>query len=459
MDDSAMVMRHINRRVFVQAFGASLLMPHAAVAQDVQTLIAAKIKEQLLGPDNPPTEHFQFGNAILRAKQGQPLRFRASNTLDEEVILHFFGVRGDAEMMTIKLAAKDSVGTEVIFTPPDAGTFWFGPLVNASRQRELGLSGMLIVDEAVPQPFQDIPLVIDDWSLRDDGAVEEDFGNLTRAAGEGRLGNWFTANGKLKPRIELAPEQPARIRLLNIANSRTMNVRLKNADGIVIARDGQPIPPQPLGLEALQLAPGQRADLLLTEAQELVTVMLDVEDDAVEAAFLVAPGYGRKTLQNDFSLPTNPHTPPDVASAYDVVLPIEGGLKGGLQKARVGQAELDLRAMLERGLAWAIGGSAGLGAPPLFEVERGQTLRLTFDNKTAFEQPVYVHGHVWTENSLLPLGLLGAARWSDTLIVPAKAQVQVLMVADNPGTWAIQSLLAERADAGLIGAFTVSDMP
>jgi FtsP/CotA-like multicopper oxidase with cupredoxin domain len=198
---------------------------------------------------------------------------------------------------------------------------------------------------------------------------------------------------------------------------------------------------------------------LLTEAQELVTVMLDVEDDAVEAAFLVAPGYGRKTLQNDFSLPTNPHTPPDVASAYDVVLPIEGGLKGGLQKARVGQAELDLRAMLERGLAWAIGGSAGLGAPPLFEVERGQTLRLTFDNKTAFEQPVYVHGHVWTENSLLPLGLLGAARWSDTLIVPAKAQVQVLMVADNPGTWAIQSLLAERADAGLIGAFTVSDMP
>jgi hypothetical protein len=32
-------------------------------------------------------------------------------------------------------------------------------------------------------------------------------------------------------------------------------------------------------------------------------------------------------------------------------------------------------------------------------------------------------------------------------------------VADNSGTWAIQSLMAERCDAGLIGAFTVADMP
>ena len=80
----------------------------------------------------------------------------------------------------------------------------------------------------------------------------------------------------------------------------------------------------------------------------------------------------------------------------------------------------------------------------------------------AAEQALHVHGHVWSvektsqpaaEGPALPLD------WTDTVTIPAKSQVKVLMVADNLGTWAIQSLMAERCDAGLIGAFTVADMP
>ena len=464
-------MRRFNRRQVAGGLAVAMgLRPTLALAQDRyvgQYLTATKIKTALLGPDSPTTEHWHFKTAsdrpIVYAKQGEELRFRIFNELDEPIWLHFFGIRGPSEMMTIQVAEKNSASAEVVFTPPDAGTFWFGPLLNASKQREMGLIGMLIVDEALEQPFQDIPLIFDDWSLGDDGKIEEDFANLDRAAGDGRLGNWFTVNGKFKPRVSFDPEKPARLRLLNVANTRSMNVGFKGLEGQLLALDGQPVWPRPLGLAAIELQPGQRADILITEAQDQVVVALDLFEDVVEVAFFDAPGYGRKTLPLDLRLPFNPVAPIQLgAIPREITLAIEGGLKGGLQKAKVGKDELDLRAMLEQGLAWAIGGSSGLGSPPIFEARKGELLRLTFDNKTAFEQVLHIHGHVWTAEKTSLASVEGPALppdWTDTLTVPTKSQVKVIMVADNPGTWAIQSLMAERCDAGLIGAFTVADMP
>ena len=267
----------------------------------------------------------------------------------------------------------------------------------------------------------------------------------------------------MKPRIQLDPEKPARLRLLNVANTRSMNIMFKGVEGVVLARDGQPIWPTPLGLQALSLAPGQRADVLLLEAQELVVIALDLFEDVVEAAFLDAPGYGRKTLPRDTRLADNPLPAPDLTVPLrDIPIVIEGGLEGGLQQAMVGKDTLDLRAMLEQGLTWSIGGRSGLGSPPLFEAKRGETLTISFENRTKFEQTLHLHGHVWTEAMPLNPEREGPQKplpWADTLLLPPKGKVKVLMVADNPGTWAIHSLLAERCDAGLIASFTVADMP
>jgi FtsP/CotA-like multicopper oxidase with cupredoxin domain len=466
-----MVMRRCNRRQFASGLAwAVAWQPPFASAQDGyagQFITAAKTRMQLLGPESPPTDRWHFktasGQPVIRAKQGQELRFRIFNELDEPLWLHFFGVRGLSEMMTVQVSENNSSGIEVVFTPPDAGTFWFGPLLNASKQREMGLAGWLIVDEVEEQNFQDLPIMFDDWSLGDDGKIEEDFANLDRAAGEGRLGNWFTANSTFKPRFSLNPEKPARLRLLNVANTRSLNLVFKGLEGIVLARDGQSLWPYPLGLSSLELAPGQRVDILITDAQEQMVIAIDLFEDVVETVFIDAAGYGRKTLPRNFKLSANPVANIDFSvPPRNISLVIEGGLKGGLQKAKVGKDELDLRAMLEQGLAWAIGGGSGLGSPPMFEASKGEVLRLMFENKTAFEQVLHVHGHVWTTHQPLPADFRGPQpppSWTDTLVIPAKAQIPVLMVADNRGTWAIQSLIAERCDAGLIGAFTVSDMP
>jgi FtsP/CotA-like multicopper oxidase with cupredoxin domain len=459
--------RLINRRHFTGGVLVLSLAPQALAQEEYtgQYITAKKTSSPLLGPESPRTEHWHFktasGQPILRAKQGQEFRFRLFNEIDETILLHFFGIRGAAEFMTVQ--SEPGANVEVVFTPPDAGTFWFGPLLTASKQREMGLYGMLIVDEAQALPYQDVTMIFDDWTMSDVGVIEADFANLNRAAGEGRLGNWFTVNSIFKNRLALESEKPARLRLLNAANTRSMNVVFKGAEGMVLALDGQPIVPTPLGLTPLNLAPGQRADVLLLEAQEQVVVALDLFEDVVEAAFLLAPDYGRKTLPRDVSLIANPISTIDRSiGPREISIAIEGGIKGGLQKANVGKDVLDLRAMLEQGLTWAIGGGAGLGAPPLFVAVRGEVLLLTLENKTAFEQPLHIHGHVWTQNLPLKVDYEGPERpvvWTDTLVIPASSKTQVLLVVDNPGTWAIQSLMAERCDAGLIGAFTVSDMP
>jgi FtsP/CotA-like multicopper oxidase with cupredoxin domain len=176
----------------------------------------------------------------------------------------------------------------------------------------------------------------------------------------------------------------------------------------------------------------------------------------------MAEGYGRKTLPLNMALPANPISAPLTTPPREIRIAIEGGIRGGLMKANVGKDVLDLRAMLEQGLAWSIGGSAGLGSPPLFTAKKGELLLLHFENKTASEQVLHLHGHVWT--SYLPMlpefeGPQRPTVWTDTAVIPKKSAAKMYMIADNSGTWAIQSLMAERSDAGLIGAFTVADMP
>jgi len=43
--------------------------------------------------------------------------------------------------------------------------------------------------------------------------------------------------------------------------------------------------------------------------------------------------------------------------------------------------------------------------------------------------------------------------WRDTTVVPAMQRQKLAFVADNPGIWVLQSLMAERVDSGLIASF------
>jgi FtsP/CotA-like multicopper oxidase with cupredoxin domain len=134
-----------------------------------------------------------------------------------------------------------------------------------------------------------------------------------------------------------------------------------------------------------------------------------------------------------------------------VPIVLEGGVKGGLKEAKFRGQMLELRALLENGKGWAMNGVAGPGVEPLFEAQVGEAVVLEIENRTNFSQALHLHGHVW----LLPADEGVEAPVSDTVVIPAGQSRSLAFVADNPGTWALQSLMAERSDGGLFGAFQV----
>ena len=94
-----------------------------------------------------------YGRRLAASRSCAPGRARNSslrfvNELDRELALHWHGVRGPSEMMSISVAPGEANAFDCGFTPPDAGTFWLGagrrclapardgPLCHAGREEK-----------------------------------------------------------------------------------------------------------------------------------------------------------------------------------------------------------------------------------------------------------------------------------------------------------------------------------
>lgn len=454
----------ISRRQFVGSAAAllgtaTLCRAEALTADGFIEIRARRVPLNLLEGGGAKTGAWLLGGgpapAVIRARQGQELKLRIINDLDREIWLHFFGIRGPSDVMTINVPPGADQAADCVFTPPDAGTFWIGPMLDQSRLRGMGLSAVLVVEEAEPPPgLTDTVLVFDDWKLAPDGAVENSFGDVEAMVGEGRLGNWFTLNNRFRPRLPLNSQGYNRLRILNAGNARNMSLLFKGGDPLLLARDGQPLKPALLGGKPLDLAPGQRADLLVS-GEDDVTLALGMFEDVAEIGYLTAAQgeAAPPAIADNFALPANPVGVPKLTDTTRAIpLVLEGGLRGGLASAIFNGAARDLRTLLENGKGWAINGVAGPSPVPMFSAKKGETLRLDIDNRTAFPQPLHIHGHVWR-----PVAEDGQGGFQDTAVVPPGQKASLALVADNPGLWAIHSLVAERADGGMLGSFSVEE--
>jgi FtsP/CotA-like multicopper oxidase with cupredoxin domain len=450
----------LSRRLFVAGGAALVAAPGRLFAQTTEdgvTILTARgVEGKLMEADRPAARLLSLAGTwpppVFRARQGEEIKFRFINELDQPLALHWYGIRGPSDMMSISVAPGSDNAFDCTFSAPDAGTYWLSPVADVSRMREMGLYAMVVVEEKEPaQKFTDMPLIFDDWRMTDDGQIDTaSFGDLEDAIAQGRLGNWFTVNGAYRPKIDI-PAGLTRLRVLNAANVRTMSIVIKGADPLVIAEDGQPVPPRQLGAAGLVLAPGQRSDLLVEEGEESITLAINLFEDIIEAAYLNREGPVVETaLPDNFALPPNPVSKLDMAQAKSVPLVLEGGEKGGMTGAVLDGEKLDLRALLEKGMAWAINGTAGLASEPWATFAQGETVILEVDNRTKFDQPLHIHGHVWQVIAELP------QPFRDTIVIPREKQVKLGFVADNPGKWGIQSTIAERVDSGLITSFEVA---
>jgi FtsP/CotA-like multicopper oxidase with cupredoxin domain len=383
--------------------------------------------------------------------------------LDQPVTLSWQGVRGPNAMDGVagltQAPVKPGESFETGFTPPDSGMFWYHSHVwpHTAEQTGRGLYGVLIVDEPEPPPSdEEVLIVLDDWSLDAQTQIKGDFGDVEQARHGGRTGPLITVNSHAAPLVSsMRPGSRVRLRLLNACNARILAVTFAGTHPQVQAIDGQPCEIFEPVRQTLPVGPGARFDVMIdlpSEAGKEASLISRWEGEPDQPLLVLkTEGEPRKPREPAAGLPANPALPAAIPleRAFKMDLVIDGGAKPP-PPARAASEPAPGPAKL-----WTINGVAsdGFSGKPLFRVKRGGAVSLAFINKSAFPQQMQVRGHALRLLHDLDDGW--EPYWRDAVLVAPGRTKHVAFIADNPGKWAIESLVLERQVTGLAGWFEV----
>ena len=481
---------YLTRRHLLAGLGLSvtaLAMPRRTLADDkapdgYRVLHARPGKAFLRGNSQAPTPIWGYDGMspgpTLRVKQGEELKVRLVNDLDQSTVIHWHGLRLPNAMDGVPFLTQKPIepgqSFDYHFAPPDAGTFWYHTHFGSSEQLARGLYGVLIVEQReAPQVDRDIMLVVDDWRLMDNGEIQPSFGNFHDAMMAGRLGQYITLNSQDTLDLPVKSNERLRLRIVNTANSRIFQFRIAKHVARVMAVDGQPCPPEVAPNGVLRLAPGNRVDLFLDAtlapgARAPITVD-DLRGGELELGRLTydaGPPLREKPLPEPKPLPNNPLPGNlDIANALKLDVPLEGGgmaimmgRMGGTGSMGGGMGPGSFRGygIPPQQRIWALAGMSATGhdGPPMFTVKQGQTVVLNFANRTAFAHAMHVHGHHFRQFD--PSGEGFRPYWLDTVIVDVERTERVAFVADNPGKWMMHCHMIEHMAAGMAAWFHVT---
>ncbi len=404
---------------------------------------------------------------VLRVTQGETLKVRFRNGLDQATTVHWHGIRIANAYDGVAGLTQDAVepgeSFDYLVSAPDAGTYWYHPHNRSWEQLARGLYGVLVVEEPGTRAYdRDLVLAFDDWRLDADRQIDTaSLGAMHDWAHAGRLGNVLTVNAHPYLREAARPGERLRLRLLNAANARVLNLRFAGLSPRVIALDGQPVTPHPLEEETLVIAPAQRCDLIVDMPPEAATFRIDeVSGDPFAACEIVsagAPASREAPLADDIALPANPLPKVlDLASAVTHELLMEGGAMGRMTEAMLHGERKGIRELVGEGKVWSFNGIAGSHHDAAwFSVARGRTVRMPIVNDTRWPHGIHVHGHhflVVSRNG----EKVTREEWRDTVLVQPGERVEIAFVADNPGKWMVHCHMLEHQAGGMMAWFEVA---
>jgi FtsP/CotA-like multicopper oxidase with cupredoxin domain len=469
----------LSRRSFLAASGGAAIgamLPIWSARTDAAAshhLVAGRGRAPLVGASYPETAVWSYNGAVpgpeIRVGQGERLRITVENQLDEETTVHWHGVRvpnavdGVPHLTQRPIAPGETF--VYAFEVPDAGTYWYHPHQRSSEQVGRGLYGPLIVEEREPiQVDREVTWVLDDWRLLPDAQISDDFGGFMDASHNGRVGNTVTVNGRIKDSFAVRAGERVRLRLINAANARIFGLELEGHRPTVIALDGQPVEPHEPAGKRVVLGPAMRADLILDMGGEpgerfalTDTFYRDLEYRLLDLVYEDAPPLRAHPLDAPLRLVANTMPEPDLAAAERHEVTFGGGMMGGMMMAMMDGRQTDMRAMMQRGMAWAINGVAATGhlMEPLLTLRRGRSYVLAMHNDTAWHHPMHLHGHAF--RVIARDGEPTRYReWQDTVLMAPRERVEIAFVADNPGDWMFHCHILEHQAAGMMGVVRVA---
>lgn len=452
------------------AAGCAAPPPDPAITE--VDLVAQPAQAALRGGAHPTIEAWAYGGTVpgpvLRATQGGRLRVRFHNRLPTGTTVHWHGVRLPNAMDGVPHLTQPPVapGGRFVyeFDLPDAGTYWYHSHLQSAEQVERGLHGVLVVEEQQPLAAdRELVWVLDDWRLTREGRLSGDFDHPHDIAHAGRIGNLVTINGRLPLDLPVRRGERIRLRLVNAANARIFGLRFDGHQPLVVAIDGQPVPPHAPARDTVVLAPGMRMDLVLDATGH------PGERHAVGDVFYPRAAYDllrlayaddvlrEQPLPPPRALRPNPLPEPALASAQRHELRFEGGMMGRLHGATLDGRPMGMMALMRSGKAWAINGVVASGHvhEPALTLQRGRSYVLSLVNDTRWHHPIHLHGHAFRvlRRNGRPTPL---REWQDTVLLAPDERAEIAFVADNPGDWMLHCHILEHQSGGMMAVVRVA---
>ena len=375
----------------------------------------------------------QAPGPLLRAKEGQTLTVEVRNDSAESDMVHWHGFHippeadGAHEEGTPHVLPGES--RRYTFTARPAGTRWYHSHGHAGRNLRRntysGQFGMFLV-EAKEDPGRydlEVPIILHEWDASFTEEMDIDY-------------KLYSINGKM-----LGAGEPVRVRrgqrvlfrVLNASATLTHRLALPGHRFQVIALDGNTVP-SPQTVPVLELGPAERVDAVVEMAQAGVWILGETRDAQRAAGMGIVLEYAGESGA--------PRWVPALPFVWDYT--VFGNDGGHGAPAVDGRFPLVIK---ESGHKFTINGKSFPHTDPLV-VGASRRYRLVFDNQTADSHPMHLHRHrfeIVRVGDKVTSGLL-----KDTVVVPGWREVEVEVVAANPGPTLMHCHQQLHMDAGFM---------
>ena len=405
----------------------------------------------------------------LQLRPGDRLRVQLVNRLTTPTNLHVHGLHvspeGNSDNPFVRVDPGESFDYDYQLPedhPP--GVYWYHPHHHGTAADQIfgGLYGAIIIGDPEPVPVtRERVLVISDLSLDGAGRIPP-LPTMSRMMG--REGELVLVNGQVRPRLTARPGERERWRIVNACTARYLKLRLDGQQLQLLGIDSGRFP-APRDVDEIVLAPGNRANILVTtragssQLQALrfdrggMTGMMGTGGSA--GGGMSGVGAAEQRSLAGIDLASLDVTGSDVPSLAPIPAPPEPKDLRGTAVAR------------SRELRFAIGGGAmGMGGSGMhftidgkqFDLDRddqavqvGTVEEWTLMNTTPMDHPL--HLHVWPMQIIEQDGQpVEDPTWQDVVNVPAGGDVKIRVAFDDfSGRTVYHCHILDHEDNGMMG--------
>jgi len=391
---------------------------------------------------------------LIELEEGMQVTLPFTNHLTRDTTVHWHGLPVPSEQDGgPDMPVKPGETRTYEFRLPDdcAGTYWYHPhpLEGVVEQVSHGLAGPLIVRSAA-DPLRHLPeqhWVISDITLDEQGQVTP---HEHHEWIDGREGRFVLINGALMPQITL--EGTVRVRVWNCCSARYLKLAVPGARLTQVGSDGgllaRPLPEK----ESLLLAPGQRAELIVTgQDGDYSLALLPYDRHKMHGpAPTVATDIAAVRLRQS----EKAALPPTLRTLVPAVC--DGQKHEVMLMEHMGRLMENHSGRPGRGF-WLNGQSFDLERMDLHAIA-GQTDEWTFVNATPMDHPMHIHGGQFQIAEFLYGGVRSVpdvAGWYDTVNLRSGESVKVLMRQALPGMRMYHCHILEHEELGMMGNLMV----